>query len=151
MSRGRSRRSARTKRKKKRICQTSPCVVIRTFTTSDELPGNIPLDLFWIRPISYKTSVIPGGREGFKSFFSRAAEMQSGQHHSPSVALRRRWAAMHRLPGRADASWAAFITDTSCFFYNYFQTRKSPVYVPGSLASNSPTVALLGEYEGKRD
>lgn len=101
---------------------------------ANELRENTPLDLFWIRPISYKTSVIPGGREGFKSlfFFSRAAEMQSGQHHSPSVALRRRRSApntTHRLPGRADASWAAFITDAACFFYNYFQTRKSPVCV----------------------
>lgn len=39
---------------------------------ANELQENTPLDLFWIRPISYKTSVIPGGREGFKSpFFSR--------------------------------------------------------------------------------
>lgn len=62
--------------------------VKRTVATSDELQESNPLDLFWIRPISCKTSVNPRRTQVLSLF--KAAERQSG-HHSPSVTVHRRW------------------------------------------------------------
>lgn len=86
-------------------------VVKRTATTIDELRQHIPLDLFWIRPISLQDASNPWSTRVFKSF-SEAAERQSGHRHCPSGALHHQWSAptnaMQKLPARTDASWAEF-------------------------------------------